>query len=142
MSSSVPYLLRGIYEWINDNNQTPYLVVDATVEGVEVPAVHVKDGQIILNVSFSAVHELSMTNEYVMFSARFDGVSRDIIVPIGAVLGIITRESGEGMWFPRDDESPEDPNQPPTSTSPTTQPPKPPEPKPPGNGGPKLKVVK
>lgn len=132
MTSSVPYLLRAIYEWINDNHQTPYLVVDATMEGVEVPMAYVKDGQIILNVSFNAVHELSMTNEYVMFSARFDGVSKSIVVPIAAVLGIITRESGEGMWFPKDEDSPGNP--------PDNPPPE--RPVPPSGGGPKLKVIK
>ena len=131
MTSSVPYLLRAIYEWIVDNNQTPYLVVDATMEGVEVPSEHVSDGQIVLNVSGNAVRELQMTNDYVMFSARFSGVAWNIVVPVDAVLGIITRENGEGMWFPREETPPETPDddgpgspdpEPPTGSDPKDKP--------------------
>ena len=66
---------------------------------------HVKDGQIVLNVSHSAVRDLNMTNDYMMFNARFSGVARNICVPIEAVLGVMARESGEGMWFPRQEET-------------------------------------
>jgi len=108
MNSSVPYLIRAINEWILDNNCTPYMVVDATMDGVTVPLAHVKDGQIVLNIGPQAIRNLSISDEYVMFSGRFSGIAHEIYAPIGAVMGIITKENGEGMWFPRDDgEGPE-----------------------------------
>ena len=130
MTSSVPYLLRAIHEWIVDNDKTPYLIVDVSVDGTVVPLDYVKDGQIVLNISYNAVRDLELGNEFVMFSARFGGVSQDIVVPIQAVMGVVSRENGEGMWFPRDDA---DPPSPPAA---------PDEPPPPPKGGPSLKVVK
>jgi stringent starvation protein B len=103
MNSSVPYLIRAINEWILDNNCTPYLVVDATMDGVSVPLAHVKDGQIVLNIGPQAIRNLRISGEHVMFSGRFSGIAHEIYAPIGAVLGIITKENGEGMWFPRDE---------------------------------------
>jgi stringent starvation protein B len=109
MSSSVPYLIRAINEWILDNQYTPYLVVDATIEEASVPLEYVKEGQIVLNISPSAIRDLVMTNEHVMFNGRFGGVAHEIYVPVSAVLGLIAKENGEGMWFPREDESPQPP---------------------------------
>ena len=140
MTSSVPYLIRAIHEWISDNGQTPYLVADATHQQCDVPLEHVKDGQIVLNVSYSAVRDLNMTNEYTMFNARFSGVARNICVPIEAVLGVMARESGEGMWFPRQEETVEpdaDTLEPIESSTPDDEPPPPPR-----RGTPSLKVVK
>lgn len=100
MTSNRAYLLRAIYEWIVDNNCTPHLVVFADASGVEVPRQHVnKDGQIILNISPSAVKDLFIVNEAVSFNARFSGVVNNIMVPCGAVLGIYARENGQGMMF-------------------------------------------
>jgi stringent starvation protein B len=108
MNSSVSYLIRAINEWILDNNCTPYMVVDATMDDVSVPLAHVKDGQIVLNIGPQAIRNLSISEEYVMFSGRFSGIAHEIYAPIGAVMGIITKENGEGMWFPRDEgEGPE-----------------------------------
>ena len=108
MNSSVPYLIRAINEWILDNNCTPYIVVDATMDDVSVPLEHVKDGQIVLNIGPQAIRNLSISSEYVMFSGRFAGIAHEVYAPIGAVMGIITKENGEGMWFPREEEeSPE-----------------------------------
>jgi stringent starvation protein B len=108
MNSSVPYLIRAINEWILDNNCTPYMVVDASMDDVSVPLAHVKDGQIVLNIGPQAIRNLSISEEYIMFSGRFSGIGHEIYVPIGAVMGIITKENGEGMWFPRDEgEGPE-----------------------------------
>jgi stringent starvation protein B len=103
MNSSVPYLIRAINEWILDNNCTPYMVVDATMDDVSVPLAHVKDGHILLNIGPQAIKNLSISDEYVMFSGRFSGIAHEIYAPIGAVMGIITKENGEGMWFPRDE---------------------------------------
>ena len=82
MNSSRPYIIRAIYEWIVDNDCTPHLLVDVEVDGVEVPQAYVSDGQIVLNISPTAVVGLDMSNEYVAFNGRFGGVATDIIVPI------------------------------------------------------------
>ncbi|WP_122899023.1 ClpXP protease specificity-enhancing factor [Acinetobacter sp. B51(2017)] len=94
-----PYLTRAIYEWICDNNLTPYLLVDATAANAMVPTEYVQDGQIVLNIVPHAVHALHMSNDAITFSARFGGVSRDIYVPFAALLGIYARENGQGLFF-------------------------------------------
>lgn len=88
-----------MHEWMADNGHTPYIVVDAKIEGVIVPEEHVKDGKIILNVSHSAAHNLEMQNSGVSFRARFGGVPFDVWVPVNAVLGIYAKETGQGMIF-------------------------------------------
>ncbi len=100
ISSNRPYLLRAIYEWLSDNNLTPQILVDASAPGVKVPQQHVKDGQILLNVSMSAIKNLQMENEQVSFNARFSGAAMQILIPIGAVLAIFAQENGQGMAFP------------------------------------------
>ncbi|MFX9138314.1 ClpXP protease specificity-enhancing factor [Acinetobacter baumannii] len=94
-----PYLARAIYEWICDNQLTPYLLVDATQPHTDVPQQFVKDGQIVLNIVPHAVNQLLISNDAITFSARFGGVSKDIYVPIQAVLGIYARENGQGLFF-------------------------------------------
>lgn len=94
-----PYLARAIYEWICDNNLTPYLLVDATQPYTDVPTQFIQDGQIVLNIVPHAVHRLNMSNEAITFSARFGGVSKDIYVPINAVLGLYARENSQGLFF-------------------------------------------
>ncbi|PHV11289.1 ClpXP protease specificity-enhancing factor [Chitinimonas sp. BJB300] len=95
-----PYLMRAIHEWCSDHGHTPYLV--AAVKGkMQVPMEFVKNGEIVLNVSYNATRNLQLGDDYVRFSARFGGVSRDIIVPIGSVVSLFSRETGEGMaWEP------------------------------------------
>jgi stringent starvation protein B len=97
-TSTKPYLLRAIYEWCTDNGYTPYMaaVVDA---GTRVPREFVKNGEIVLNISFSATSGLKMENDLIRFSARFGGVSRDISVPVDNVVAIYARENGQGMAF-------------------------------------------
>ncbi len=103
MTSSRPYIMRALYEWIVDNDCTPYMLVDALHEGVEVPRQYVKDGQIVLNISPGAVIDLSISNESVIFNGRFGGVATDIYVPVSAVIGIYARENGQGMVFEAED---------------------------------------
>ncbi len=102
MTSSRSYLIRALYDWILENNCTPYVLVDATREGVDVPLQYVKDGQIVLNVSPSAVVDLQISNNDLRFNARFSGVATDVYVPINAALGIYARENGQGMLFEND----------------------------------------
>lgn len=99
VSPTRPYMIRAIYQWIEDNYLTPYLMVDATVEGVQVPSEHVQEGRIVLNIASRATGNMTMDNDYVGFSARFGGVSRDIWVPVQAVMGIYAKENSQGMFF-------------------------------------------
>jgi stringent starvation protein B len=114
-----PYLLRAMHEWISDSNQTPHIVVDASLEGVEVPRQYVQGGKIILNVSSNATSMLSLGNEVVRFRARFGAATYDVSVPIAAVLGIYARETGQGMIFSEADTPPQPPA-PPSEPAPTT----------------------
>ncbi len=99
MASSRPYLVRAFNEWILDNNCTPYIVVDAGVQGVQVPTEHVANGQIVLNISPGAVKGLVVGNGALEFSARFGGVPMQVFIPLQAVMAIYARENGEGMVF-------------------------------------------
>ncbi len=99
MTPSRPYIMRALYEWIVDNGCTPYILVDATVENVMVPEQYVKNGQIVLNISPTAVMDLNITNTAVAFNGRFGGVATDIYAPVSAVIGIYARENGQGMVF-------------------------------------------
>src|SRR5918992_6395501 len=97
--STKPYLIRAIHEWCSDSNLTPYVSVRVDAN-TRVPAEYVKNGEIVLNVSYDATHRLTIGNDVVQFSARFNGVSRECSVPIEAVLGIFARENGQGLFFP------------------------------------------
>jgi stringent starvation protein B len=105
--STKPYMIRAIHEWCVDNQLTPHLLVEVNAQ-TKVPMAYVKDGEIVLNLNFSATKDLHFTNEAVTFSARFSGVSNNLYVPISAVKGIFARENGQGMFF---EVLPEDENQ-------------------------------
>jgi stringent starvation protein B len=109
MTTSRPYLIRAIHEWILDNAMTPYLLVDIEGEGVDVPRQHGQNGKIVLNISPQAVEGLILGNDAIGFRARFGGVATDVYVPVGAVLAIYSRENGRGMVFNEDDEDPTPP---------------------------------
>ncbi|MBU1285250.1 MAG: ClpXP protease specificity-enhancing factor [Gammaproteobacteria bacterium] len=136
MNSSRPYLVRALYEWIVDNDCTPHLLVNSEHAGVQVPAGFSSDGQIVLNVSPSAVRHLHMDNEAVSFEGRFGGVPHSLYVPTAAVLAIYARENGQGMVFdleaPHEAEQVEDGDD---QDPPDGEPPRP-------SGRPSLKVVK
>jgi stringent starvation protein B len=97
--STRPYLLRALYEWCTDNGFTPYVAVMVD-ETVQVPREYVKDGEIVLNVSFDATSSLKLGNDFIEFKARFGGKPRDIMVPMDRVMAIYARENGQGMSFP------------------------------------------
>lgn len=98
-SSTRPYLLRAMHEWCTANGYTPYVAV-VVDETVQVPLEYVKNGEIVLNVSYDATAGMKLGNEFVEFKARFGGVSREIIVPVNRVIAIYARENGQGMSFP------------------------------------------
>lgn len=102
MTSHRPYLLRALVEWINDNDLTPHILVDAGMPGVQVPQSAVKDGRVVLNIAERAVVQLHIDNDGVSFSARFSGTSYPVHVPISAVLAVYARETGQGMALPDD----------------------------------------
>ena len=137
MNSSRPYLVRALYEWIVDNDCTPHMLVNSDYPRVQVPAGFASDGQIVLNVSPTAVRQLHMDNEAVSFEGRFGGVPHTLYVPIPAIMGVYARENGQGMVFDleesleADDEVEPDDDGPP----PGSEPPRP-------TGRPSLKVVK
>lgn len=137
MNSSRPYLIRALYEWIVDNDCTPHILVNAEYPAVQVPQGFANDGQIVLNISPSAVRHLQMDNDAVSFEGRFGGVPHSLYVPVAAVMGIYARENGQGMVFDLepavdDDEDLDvDDDMPP----PDDEPPRP-------TGRPSLKVVK
>ena len=129
MSSSRPYLIRAIYDWIIDNNFTPYLLVNAESEHVIIPREYVEDGKIVLNINPSAISDLQLGNDYIIFNARFSGKAMEVSVPVAAVLAIYARENGQGMMF--DENNSDLPPTPPENTTPPDKPKKP-----------QLKVVK
>lgn len=132
MSPSRPYLVRALHQWILDNQCTPYILVDTTMPNVSVPEAYVENGQIVLNISPSAIQDLLMDDDGISFNARFGGVPMAVFVPTVGVLAIYAKENGQGMMFGTEPGAPS-PDEPPT----------PPEPPKPSQGGkPSLKIVK
>lgn len=99
MTSTRPYLIRALYEWLVDNQCTPHLLVEVSDDQVRVPRQFVKKGVIVLNVSPTAVKHLVLGNERISFSARFGGASHAIDVPVNAVQAIYGRENGQGIFL-------------------------------------------
>jgi stringent starvation protein B len=112
MTSSRPYLIRALYEWIIDNEMTPHFLVDAEADGVNVPPQHVHEGRIVLNVNPSAVQELLLGNVWITFGARFGGAPYSLEFPVTAVMAIYARESGQGMAFEDESDGDADPDGP------------------------------
>lgn len=132
MTSNRPYLLRALYEWIGDNDTTAHLVIDARVDHTHVPQQFVDEqGHITLNIAPSAVRNLEISDEWVLFDARFSGQPMAVTVPMEAVRAIYARENGEGMVFPAEEEANTD-----EAASPEEESTKPPKP-----GRPTLKLV-
>ena len=132
MTAAKPYLIRAIYEWIVDNEMTPYIAVDAKIEGVQAPSQIIVKGQLLLDISPKASRGLHLDNDRIIFTARFAGVPEQIHIPPRAVLAIYAKENGQGMRFEADGEGGEG---------------EPPVVKPPAEGDksrkkPKLRIVK
>ena len=122
LTSTKPYLVRALYEWINDNKCTPYIIVNAEADDVEVPRQYVEDGRIILNVSAEAVRDLQINNEYLEFNARFNGVATQVYTPISAILAIYAQENGHGMVFNEEEIQGNSPNGGPKPKTPIKRP--------------------
>lgn len=136
MTPNRPYLLRAMYDWIADNHFTPYVLVDAGAQGVEVPPQAVRDGRVVLNLDMQAVADLDLGNDRVSFKARFSGASQLVRFPVAAVLAIYAQENGQGMMFAEDSEqSPPPDAPPPADDSPRND-------KPAKSSAPHLRVIK
>ena len=94
-----PYLLRAMHQWMTDGAQTPHVIIDVDRHAVDVPRAFVKDGKIVLNISYDATERLNIGNEWLELDTRFAGAIHHVKAPIGAILGIYARETGEGMVF-------------------------------------------
>ncbi len=103
LTSTRPYLIRAIYEWIGDNGLTPHLIVNAEREDVKVPPQHVQEGKVVLNISPTAIKDLQLGNDWISFSARFGGVPFSPLFPPAAVVAIYAKENGKGMAFPEEE---------------------------------------
>jgi len=135
--STKPYFIRAVYEWCSDCGFTPYLSVKID-ERTRVPVEYVKNGEIVLNASLNATRNLTINNDVIQFSARFDGVSREVSIPVDRVQGIFARENGQGAFFTVETNA---------AASPATSPPEAGgadgnPPKPPAAGRARLKLVK
>lgn len=102
LTSTKPYLTRALYDWMEDNGLTPYVMVDATHKYVHVPQQYVKDDRIVLNICSTAVRDLCIADEAITFSARFGGSPMDINIPMESLLAIYASENGKGMFFEQD----------------------------------------
>jgi stringent starvation protein B len=120
MTSLKPYLIRSIYEWITDNDLTPYLLVDAENSDAILPQQFIEDGKIVLNIRPEAVQGLTLGNEEIQFNARFSGKPMHIVTPIVAVMAIYAKENGKGMIF--DQENEESDKTPPPENKPPARP--------------------
>ena len=116
MSGVVPYLIRAYFDWIEDSNLTPHILVDCEKTGVVVPEGFAKEGKIVLNISSSATENRLTTNDSISFKARFNGRSQKIIIPCEVVLTIYAQENGEGMFFGNKFETKDDNNAGPSLT--------------------------
>jgi stringent starvation protein B len=97
-TSTKPYMIRAIYEWCVDNGFTPHVLV-AVDAATRVPHGFVKNGEIVLNINYSATKDLLIGNDAITFSARFNGVSSDLYIPMDAVRAVFARENGQGVFF-------------------------------------------
>ncbi len=115
-----PYLLRAMHQWMSDSGFTPHVIVNAEVAEAKLPRAYARDGKIVLNISYTATEHLDIANDWVSFQARFDGVAQHVRFPLGAVLGVYARETGEGMVFSEQDDDSQPPDMPPAApTTPT-----------------------
>ena len=111
MTSQKPYLIRAIYEWLLDNQLTPYLLVNTLIDGVKVPEEYINDDKIVLNIAPDAVQHFQADNQWISVSARFSGRAMELFIPIEAIQGIYGKENNEGMFF-TDEEIPQPPTSP------------------------------
>ncbi len=99
MTSHRPYLVRALYEWIVDNNSTPYIIVDTTIAGVSVPDGLSENGRIVLNIGPNSIRSLVIGNETLDFDGRFSGRPFHVTAPAAAVMAVYAKETGQGMAF-------------------------------------------
>ena len=86
-------------DWIIDNGCTPHIVIDISSEGVIAPSEFAHNSRLVLNVAGTAVRNFKLDADGLEFDARFNGESRHVSCPTGAIIGIYAKENGEGMAF-------------------------------------------
>lgn len=120
MTSSRPYLIRALYQWIVDNGMTPYILVDAASPDLVIPMEFVQDGKIVLNVAPMAVQNLILADDLISFNARFSGKSMDLSIMVSSVLAVYAKENGQGMMFGEEEDgsTPTDPASPTDDSTP------------------------
>lgn len=96
------FLTRATYDWLVMHEMTPYILVDAEIDGVVVPPEYIEDGKIVLNMAPEAIREVHITDKGVQFDASFSGEAWTIEVPAEAILGMYSRETNQGIYA-RDD---------------------------------------
>jgi stringent starvation protein B len=139
--STKPYLIRAIYDWCSDSGYTPYLSVKVDEE-TRVPVEYVKNGEIVLNISDDAAHHLTLGNDLIQFSARFNGVSREVSVPVKAVQGIFAKEISQGILFPPEENGDTNSTGPTVESTAKAQPPSSIPPRSPGSDKRRFQIVK
>jgi len=97
--STKPYLIRALYQWCVDNAFTPYVSVFVD-RSVDVPREYVNKDEIVLNIGPTACQSIEIDNESIQFKARFNGIPKEIYIPITHVMAIYSRENSQGMSFP------------------------------------------
>ena len=102
-TSKRPYFIRAMHDWMTDNGFTPYIIVDAVTDGITVPENYITDGKITLNVSYAATRNLIFDKHAVQFETRFEGMNHPLKVPMLAIIGIYSKETGQGMVFTDDE---------------------------------------
>jgi stringent starvation protein B len=121
MTPNRPYLIRAFYDWIVDNQLTPYILVNSAYPGVQVPKEHIRNDRIVLNISPTATRGLLLENDRIVFTARFSGLTEQIFVAPNAVLEIYAKENGRGIAFAAEEGDDPPPTTPPSDTDTTTQ---------------------
>ena len=93
-----PYLIRAIYDWCIDIENTPY-VMSLVEKKTLIPEVLSNSKEIVLNLSPKSIQNLYIDDEGISFKGRFSGSSYNIFLPLTSILGVYAKESGDGIFF-------------------------------------------
>lgn len=93
-----PYMIRAIHDWLEDNDLTAHMIVDATNSELVAPIEYAQDGILVLSIAYRATGNLIIHNDGISFSARFNGISQDLWIPIQAVLALRAKEDPNVMF--------------------------------------------
>ena len=97
MTSCQPYILKAIYQWIIDNEMTPFVTIDAEYLDSKISKEHAEKGIVTLNISATAVKDLNIDDNGISFRSRLGTQEVLIDVQIEAVISIYAREDSGSM---------------------------------------------